>query len=246
MSQPVVILFRAAAEADPFAATFAAAGWQVINLPVLDFSFVNEVALHTTLADRSLFDGLIITSPRAAKALARACEYADELMATCRQLDVVCTGEKTAAPLVDVGLNPQRAAAANAEAVAKHVIAMGSQRTWLFLCGNLRRPELPAMLSEAGIPFSELEVYQTTPRTNLQLDTYEKPDWVGFFSPSGVDCVQKAWPTGWKEVKKAAIGNTTADALRAVNWAADAVAAVPEGPALHAAIEEAMQQKHRL
>lgn len=75
------------------------------------------------------------------------------------------------------------ATAANAAELAKKIIDQKLKEV-VFFCGNLRRPELPRMLAEAGIKVHEVEVYETfgTPRPIAQ--DYEA---VLFFSPSAVD-----------------------------------------------------------
>lgn len=240
MPKPALILFRSTTANDQFLSEFEDGGWSVVHVPVLDFMFVNQQALESKLSWETGVGGLIITSPRAATALAHVCHQDAASMAFCKQVDIVCTGKRTAAALTEIGVTPMVSSEADARGVARHVIAMQPKKRWLFLSGNLRRPELPALLTEAGLPFSELEVYQTLPQTGIALDKLNTPDWVGFFSPSGVNIVRQTWPGGWEAVKKAAIGATTAKAIRAAGWQVDAVAATPEAVALRLAIEHAM------
>jgi hypothetical protein len=84
-------------------------------------------------------------------------------------------------------------------------VAAGSPlKPLLFLCGNLRRDDLPTILRENAVPFDELEVYETsnedcnatavsattTPESSTNRAPQE-PCWVVFFSPSGVDSVRQ-------------------------------------------------------
>ncbi len=236
MPRPSLLLFRASVAEDPFVAVFESAGWDVCCEPVLDFSFVNEDVLRDRVEQQENVEGMILTSPRAALVLANLCKESKSARAVCERYPIICTGKRTASPLQAIGLNPEMPAQADARGVAQHVIAKNPKRNWLFLCGNLRRPELPALLNEAGVSCKELEVYHTLPKSALTLDPEAPPSWVAFFSPSGVDVVHQHWPNSWQHVKKAAIGSTTAGALAAIGWQADATAAQPEAVALLAAI----------
>jgi len=56
------------------------------------------------------------------------------------------------------------------------------------------------------------------------------PDWMVFFSPSGVKVVNKYLLNSvhsWSKVKKASIGPTTARAMRSLGWTVDAIADKP-------------------
>ncbi|HEY0066935.1 MAG TPA: uroporphyrinogen-III synthase [Flavisolibacter sp.] len=100
------------------------------------------------------------------------------------------------------------ATAANAAELATKIIERKLKEV-VFFCGNLRRPELPRMLGDAGIIVHEVEVYETfgTPRPITQ--DYEA---VLFFSPSAVDSFflsNKLDPA----VVCFTLGNTTAQVL---------------------------------
>ena len=86
-------------------------------------------------------------------------------------------------------------------------------RRLLYLCGNIRRDELPNHLKQEGIPFDELCVYKTHKMEGEVLFPWEQHDstqhedsdgvsvsareevlrydWICFFSPSGVKVVYK-------------------------------------------------------
>ena len=80
----------------------------------------------------------------------------------------------------------------------------------IFLCGNLRRQELPQVLREQKIKFTELQVYRTE-LTPVAIS--EKFDGIVFFSPSAVSSYFEK-----NDIKKGmtcfTIGDTTAEALR--------------------------------
>ncbi len=83
---------------------------------------------------------------------------------------------------------------------------------FLFFCGNRRRPELPALLREAGIPLQELIVYETKVNQVALGNTY---DAILFFSPSGVESFLSANPVP-PETICFAIGRTTAETLKSL------------------------------
>ncbi|WP_243663896.1 uroporphyrinogen-III synthase, partial [Rhodothermus marinus] len=66
----------------------------------------------------------------------------------------------------------------------------------------------------------------------------EAPDWVVFFSPSGLEAARRL-PIAREQVRVAAIGPTTAAALQQEGWEVAAVARTPTPEGLLAALQEA-------
>ena len=99
--------------------------------------------------------------------------------------------------------------APKASELAKHIIA-NNEKKLVFLCGNLRRQELPSALKEKGIELEEIQVYRTesTPEK-----VEEKFDGVIFFSPSACSSFfgKNQLSTG---VSCFAVGETTAQAIK--------------------------------
>lgn len=115
--------------------------------------------------------------------------------------------------------------------------ALGHDRPpLLYLCGNIRRSELPTALKGAGIAFDELEVYETVTSPSLPPDLafsgkprgaqqQQRVGWMCFFSPSGVKAIHEELNKRGAEEEEeeenggdgaprmAAIGPTTAKAL---------------------------------
>lgn len=96
----------------------------------------------------------------------------------------------------------------------------------LWPCGNRANPRPAQVLTDAGAQVTPLVVYQTTLRTGVtpeecQVLTDERPDWLVFTSPSGVQAFQQQ---GWAEryatdhpaVEIACIGPRTAEVALAV------------------------------
>ncbi|MEE9361752.1 MAG: uroporphyrinogen-III synthase [Cellulophaga sp.] len=94
-----------------------------------------------------------------------------------------CVGEKTKLLLESNGLEVtenSKKASFLGEIVAKNY----KNESFLFICGNRRREELPAILKENKITFEEVVVYET----NLNRKKIDfAPNAILFFSPSGVE-----------------------------------------------------------
>lgn len=93
-----------------------------------------------------------------------------------------CVGEKTAHLLQRSGIEVQHHEK-NAEALAHYLVDQYPQNSFLFLCGDKRREELPRILKEHKIGFQELVVYETS-LNPVAID--REYDGYLFFSPSAV------------------------------------------------------------
>jgi uroporphyrinogen-III synthase len=118
---------------------------------------------------------------------------------------------------------------------------------YLFLCGNSRRDTIPRALASASIPFTELVVYASMPLPpdSIAWPTQRPPSWIVFFSPNGVRAAVRAsfsfhWP--FASSRLAAIGQTTADAMRDVGLSVDAVPSKPHPAALVTALVHAISR----
>ncbi|MDX1545967.1 MAG: uroporphyrinogen-III synthase [Rhodothermales bacterium] len=225
--RPLVCLLRTGVEGDPYQAALEAAGYRVVSQPVLTFRWVDPEALSAALGASHRWGGLILTSPRAAEALARV--WTDAHARAWRGRTVFAVGPRTADGARALGLAPEGEEAGEAHALAERIAGRPFAAPLLFLCGDRRRDELPRALAAAGIAVREQVVYETRLRTGFALDPW--PDWLVFFSPSGVEAVQQNVLIDPRRARCAAIGPTTAAALRAAGWppAAVAPAPTPEG-----------------
>ena len=93
-----------------------------------------------------------------------------------------CVGEKTKCFLEENDLKVVKVAD-NSSDLAHFIAENNQNEEFLFLCGNLRREELPQILSENNVQYKEVEVYRTH-LNSKQFDRYFNG--VLFFSPSGV------------------------------------------------------------
>ena len=114
-----------------------------------------------------------------------------------------CVGEKTSAYLKERGFNVS-AKAENAKELALLLAKDYSGREFHFFSGNKRRDELPEILKENNIKYTETRVYETS----LNLRKFESEfDGILFFSPSGV---QSFTAKNQLNTKAFCIGETTA------------------------------------
>jgi len=105
----------------------------------------------------------------------------------------------------------------------------------LFPCGDQRRVELPEILGKTQkFNLHEIITYITKEQTLLELG---KPDWIVFFSPSGVKSTIKQ--SELLNIKIASIGATTAAEINELlNKRPHAVANKPNAVELLKAIQE--------
>lgn len=229
--RPRILLLRRPTSPDPYVAAFDTAGFDAESVPVLDFEPVNRDALAARIGEAGRYGGLLVTSPRGADAL-RGFNLDGW---TGKPAFVV--GPRTAEDVRALGLAPVGEEAGHADALADYIESNRPSKPLLFLCGDRRRDVLPDRLRTAGVAFDELVVYRTLGDASaLEARLAEPPDWLAFFSPSGVETALELDGISWNSVSAAAIGNTTADALRAAGIAPVAVAASPTPEALVAAV----------
>jgi len=234
MAGEVVYLLRVETTAsDPFAEALRAAGYRPFVLPVLSVVWCNTEQLRAVLARPEAYGGLIFTSPRAVEAVRRL----GSLLEAWRRRPVYVVGPRTAAAAQELGLQPRGETAGSGRELARLILqALRPERPLLFLCGARRRDELPTLLREEGLPLEELVVYDTRP--SVPELPAEAPDWVVFFSPSGLEAARRL-PIAREQVRVAAIGPTTAAALQQEGWEVAAVARTPTPEGLLAALQEA-------
>ncbi|MEX0997283.1 MAG: uroporphyrinogen-III synthase [Flavobacteriaceae bacterium] len=98
-----------------------------------------------------------------------------------------CVGEKTKALLETNGYEVITITDYGNE-LAEIIVEKYSDKKFTFFCGNLRRYELPELLQENNVSFTEVEVYKTV----LKPKKFERSfGGVLFFSPSGVESFTK-------------------------------------------------------
>lgn len=115
-----------------------------------------------------------------------------------------CVGEKTKEQL-EANSYQVEAMANYGKELAEIIVQEYADKKFTFFCGNLRRDELPELLTKNKVDFTEIEVYKTI----LKPKKFERSfDGVLFFSPSAVESFVKE--NSLKNTKAFCIGTTTA------------------------------------
>lgn len=229
MDLPLVLLLREPEAPDPYEEALRANGFRAASVPVLAFDYVGQERLREVLAAPDAYGGLIATSPRSVRTLAEVWPQTGT-QNTWLAKPTYVVGPRTAEEMRRLGFDPKGEGAGSAEALAPLIAP--ADRPLVFLCGNRTRDVLPTSLRAAGIPFEPVRVYKTRLRNDLDFSSLEAPSWLVFFSPSGLEAVQREKGIDLHHVKKAAIGPTTAAALQSAGLPPDAVAGTPTPEAL--------------
>jgi len=238
MSAADVLLLRSPDDPDPYVSAFAQLGLKARCEPVLRFEFPNQTRLQRHLRRSSVYDALIATSPRVGQALHKAFRADSSLRELWHERPAYVVGPKTGAWLEKLGFQNRGQKAGSAETLARQIVSDAPDLDFLFLCGNRRRDALPDALRKGKVSFEELTVYETHPRSTLNLPSTTKTSWLVFFSPSGIEAVTNG--SRLSGYRLAAIGSTTAGALRKAGYVVEAVASEPTPDGLVTAVAQAL------
>ena len=171
-------------------------------------NFVHYNAISVEFLDFELpahpFDYIIFTSQNAVKAFLNKSRQKAGQGEGHEIKDAFCVGEKTKSLLLEHGFNVIEMAK-NALELGKIITKTYKNRSFLFFSGDLRRNELPKLLTEHQVQFEEVSIYKTLPNPK-KFDQYF--DGILFFSPSAVDSFVKENTLG--EATVFCIGETTA------------------------------------
>lgn len=173
------------------------------GLSVIDADFIG--IQHKAFDINNVKANLIFTSRNGVEAF-----LANPLSVTYIGSNVFCVGPNTRLFLERSGFNVV-ACKDDAARLAQTIVSGYASESFTLFSGNLRRNELPVALTNAGIEFNEIQVYDTslTPHAITA-----KPDGILFFSPSAVVSYLKE-----NTITNEAcfcIGQTTAQALKGV------------------------------
>lgn len=192
---------------------------------VLTFEYVNTQALHTAFTNFDAYSGILVTSPRGAIAIVNAVqalqrhEHENEgavqyqqVLEQLRKFPIYSVGRATSRELDVLGITCLGDESGSAELLAEHLHKEGvlseesKTKPMLFTCGEKRSDVLPESFRQRGLPFEELVVYKSCAVSNIQLpEDCTQPQWVVFFSPSGLKAMKNV-DLPWASVRKAAIG----------------------------------------
>ncbi|XP_075072095.1 uroporphyrinogen-III synthase [Mixophyes fleayi] len=219
---------------DPYVQELSSYGYQATLIPVLSFKYVSLEHLYGKLSDPENYEGLIFTSPRAVEAVRGCLEKPSNKEAWDHSLKdkwnakyIYVVGKATASLVDGLGLSSEGEASGNAEKLADLICSkqVSYSAPILFPCGALKREVLPKRLQEKDVPLESITVYQTAQHPDIRwclTDYFTKegiPTTIVFFSPSGVKfclkIIQELSNDRLNQIKFAAIGPTTAEAMTA-------------------------------
>ncbi|XP_020647155.3 uroporphyrinogen-III synthase isoform X1 [Pogona vitticeps] len=245
---------------DPYIKELSSHGLEATLIPVLAFEFISLQAFFEKLCHPEQYCGLIFTSPRAVEAV-KLClghnskeeVWKNSLRDQWNMKSVYVVGKATAGLVAALGLVPQGEDCGNAEKLSGYICSRESPNSLplLFPCGALKRETLPTVLRGKGIALECLTVYQTTQHPSLQesLGNYFSqqgiPASITFFSPSGVRyCLKQILKLSGdliSQIKFAAIGPTTAEAMTAEGISVSCTALSPTPEALSDGLRISLQ-----
>ncbi|KAM9424038.1 uroporphyrinogen-III synthase [Pholidichthys leucotaenia] len=245
---------------DPYIKELASHGHKATLIPVLSFKFVSLNIMTDKLFQPEKHGGLIFTSPRAVEAVkmcleaeGRREEWNKSVKDKWNTKTVYVVGKTTASLVRSLGLNPLGEDTGTAD-ILSHVIIEREDTNILplfFPCGSIKREVLPRALRENGVPLETLTVYQTAEHPDLEkkLKNYFTdqgiPASIAFFSPSGVkfclEVVRRLSGEQLTQIKFAAIGLTTQEAMIAEGLCVSCTAEKPTAEHLAAAIAKTLQ-----
>lgn len=243
---------------DPYIKELASHGHNATLIPVLSFKFVSLNMLSDKIFQPEKHGGLIFTSPRAVEAVKmcveeRKQEWDSSVKDKWNSKSIYVVGKATAALVRNLGLSPVGEDTGTADVLSKVIIEKENTNIppLFFPCGSIKREVLPTALRDNGVPLETLTVYQTAEHPDLEknLKNYFTeqgvPASVAFFSPSGVkfclEVVRRLSSDQLNQIKFAAIGPTTEEAMRAEGLTVSCTAQKPTAEHLSAAIAKGLQ-----
>ncbi|XP_046383555.1 uroporphyrinogen-III synthase-like isoform X2 [Ischnura elegans] len=206
---------------DAYEREFQEAGIDVTIIPPIDFTFCNLDVLFEKLNDPGSYSGIIFTSPRAVKGVALSLGDQGTLNPGWKTCSIFVVGESTSRCLLDhLGLESEGKESGNAKELGEEIAKREFSKPLLFPCGNLKTDTLPQFLMGKNIYVEEVMVYETCQHPlleeNLNGVLKEVPDFIIFFSPSGVKYtvpMMKSSQYSLDKVKLISIGPSTTAAL---------------------------------
>lgn len=169
------------------------ADYRVEEVPFIDIELNKNIAINERV------DFAVFTSQNAVRAVFEASKVSTDIFER-----VYCVGTKTSALLQSFGVQITQSCN-NAEELALCIVREKNIKRVHFFCGNLRRNELPELLTENGISVKETEVYTTKYISEKLTSAFHG---ILFFSPSAVQSYIAAGNSN--ESTAFCIGNTTA------------------------------------
>jgi uroporphyrinogen-III synthase len=220
-----ILVTRASVQAREFAAEIRKRGGKPVLFPTIHIAPPKSwVICDTAIAAINRYDVLLFTSSNGVTHFFNRLRTLGKTDLPAK-MKVIAVGERTAATLHELEIlaveMPARFSSAGVAALLKASRVRGT--TFLFPCGNLRKEDIITHIRSLGGKVTPVTVYSTTkPRSSnvrrvQELLDGDKIDVLTFASPSAVVnfvSLIPGYPTRTQNPPSAAIGKTTASALR--------------------------------
>ncbi|MEQ9583296.1 MAG: uroporphyrinogen-III synthase [Arenibacter sp.] len=196
------------------------------NIEVEDYDAI-KIDYLTTQIDPN-FKNIIFTSQNTVKAFLNI--MATKILKN-NKYTAFCVGEKTKSVLEKNDINVLEMTNYGAE-LATILVNKYPNESFLFLCGDKRRNEIPSLLTKHKVAFKEQIVYQNSPNPITFSTDF---DGILFFSPSGIESF-----TAKNNIKNSVafcIGTTTAS--EAQKYAKKII--IAEKPTIESVLEKAVE-----
>lgn len=191
-----VVLFKSESEGpDKFLQILENSQFHGRSINCLSFQFKNISELIEKLKISEKYEGIILTSPRAVKAIEQVVKSDPEVLDSWKLKSNFSVGEATSSLAENLlGMPTKGQESGNAQKLSEIMIEeFKDKSSKKFLCpsGNLRLGILERNLNEKSMFIDYVEVYETISHPSLKSSIEklknEKQDYFVFFSPSGVD-----------------------------------------------------------
>ncbi|KAF8565930.1 hypothetical protein P879_03997 [Paragonimus westermani] len=253
---------------DPYVQILSNAGFRADLIETLDFRYhTSELASY--LSWRENHSAIVLTSPRAVTAIMKAGIKGKLYTRACSpvgQSSDLCfvVGPSTELQAKKAGFSPKGAQSGDAESLAKYIVSSFASvlsKPIFFPAGQLHREDIPRHLEKNGIHYFiprlflgikvnvviayssyEKESMKERVRLNLCQEGNPIPDFVVFFSPSGVSLTESILKSELKphrpKIKLVAMGRATSARLKDLGIEVAAVAASPKPASLLTVIQQ--------
>jgi len=164
------------------------------NIDLTEYNAISIERLAVKITEK--IENAIITSQNAARIIIESKTPIKK---------VFCVGNKTTALLIENGYFVSKTTK-NALELARFIVKNQKNTSFVFFCGHKRREELPDILSENKIDFTQKTLYKTSLNTQKLEEDFKG---ILFFSPSGVESFVQE--NSIENSVAFCIGNTTAN-----------------------------------
>lgn len=263
-----VLLLKAPtdSEEDHFVEALQQAGYTAVSVSVLAFNYINEDKLKEALQKAHTFSGIVFTSPRSVQAVVQVVAPSNSRLrvksveTSCVPSSLPCfvVGPATADAAREATFNPEGIYSGNAENLGQFILDTVSpeeKRPLLFPCAQIRRDTLVKKLQNTAYGVHEIVVYETGPSPSIMEDiarvmqSEHRPDCVVFFSPSGVQVIERCVREGIfpvDQLKVFAMGPSTQQEVVRKGYRLSGVAARPDPASLLQVLEQVQTRRQVL